>query len=70
MAISLKGRSLLSLRDFSPEEITFLLELSQQVKGERASGNVAQHFLGKTLALLFEKCSTRTRASMERTFTS
>jgi ornithine carbamoyltransferase len=68
MAFNLKGRSLLTLNDYSPEEITFLLELSHQVKRERRAGNLTQRFLGKTLALLFEKRSTRTRCAFETAF--
>ena len=68
MAFNLKGRSLLTLKDYSPEEITFLLELSHQVKRERRAGNISQRFLGKTLALLFEKRSTRTRCAFETAF--
>jgi ornithine carbamoyltransferase len=68
MAFNLKGRSLLTLKDYSPEEITFLLELSHQVKRERRAGKVSQRFLGKTLALLFEKRSTRTRCAFETAF--
>jgi len=68
MAFNLKGRSLLTLKDYSAEEITFLLELSHQVKRERRAGNVSQRFLGKTLALLFEKRSTRTRCAFETAF--
>ena len=68
MAFNLKGRSLLTLKDYSPEEITFLLELSHQVKRERQAGNISQRFLGKTLALLFEKRSTRTRCAFETAF--
>ncbi len=68
MAFNLKGRSLLTLKDYSPEEITFLLELSHQVKRERRTGNLYQRFLGKTLALLFEKRSTRTRCAFETAF--
>jgi ornithine carbamoyltransferase len=68
MAFNLKGRSLLTLKDYSPEEIAFLLELSHQVKRERRAGNISQRFLGKTLALLFEKRSTRTRCAFETAF--
>jgi ornithine carbamoyltransferase len=68
MAFNLKGRSLLTLREYSPEEITFLLELSHQVKRERRAGNLTQRFAGKTLALLFEKRSTRTRCAFETAF--
>jgi ornithine carbamoyltransferase len=68
MAFNLKGRSLLTLKDYSPEEMTFLLELSHQVKQERRAGNLTRRFLGKTLALLFEKRSTRTRCAFETAF--
>ncbi len=68
MAFNLKGRSLLSLRDYSPEEIRFLLDIAHQVKRERRAGNIGQRFLGKTLALLFEKRSTRTRCAFETAF--
>jgi ornithine carbamoyltransferase len=68
MAFNLKGRSLLTLKDYSPEEITFLLELSHQVKQERRAENLTQRFLGKSLALLFEKRSTRTRCAFETAF--
>jgi ornithine carbamoyltransferase len=68
MAFNLKGRSLLTLKDYSPEEMAFLLELSHQVKRERRAGNLSQRFLGKTLALLFEKRSTRTRCAFETAF--
>ena len=68
MAFNLKGRSLLTLKEYSPEEIRFLLDLSIQVKRERRSGNVHQRFLGKTIALLFEKRSTRTRCAFETAF--
>jgi len=68
MAFNLKGRSLLTLKDYSPEEMTFLLELSHQVKRERRAENLTRRFLGKTLALLFEKRSTRTRCAFETAF--
>lgn len=68
MAINLKGRSLLSLKENSPEEIRFLLDISHQVKRERKAGNIHQRFLGKTLALIFEKRSTRTRCAFETAF--
>jgi ornithine carbamoyltransferase len=68
MAFNLKGRSLLTLKDYSPEEITLLLELSHQVKREHRAGNLNQRFIGKTLALLFEKRSTRTRCAFETAF--
>jgi ornithine carbamoyltransferase len=60
-----KGRSLLSWLDYSPGEIRDLLELSKQVKKE---GPGPRRFEGKTLALLFEKRSTRTRCAFETAF--
>ncbi len=68
MDISLKGRSFLTLMDYSPEEIRYLLNLSHQVKKERKEGTFHQRFLGKTIALIFEKRSTRTRCAFETAF--
>jgi ornithine carbamoyltransferase len=68
MAVSLKGRSLLALKDYSPEEIRYLLDLSHKVKKEKKAGKVKQRFRGKTLALIFEKRSTRTRCAFEPAF--
>ena len=68
MKLSLLGRSLLTLLDFSAEEIQYLLELSKKVKNEAKSGKVFRRFEGKTLALLFEKRSTRTRCAFETAF--
>ncbi|MDI3317091.1 MAG: ornithine carbamoyltransferase, partial [Bacillota bacterium] len=65
MAYSLKGRSLLSLEDWSRDEIAFLLEIARQVKAERRAGTVRRRFAGKSLALIFEKRSTRTRSAFE-----
>lgn len=65
---SLNGRSLLRLLDFTPEEIRYLLDLSRQVKQESRSGKKPQRFLGYSLAMLFEKRSTRTRAAFETAF--
>jgi ornithine carbamoyltransferase len=68
MAFNLKGRSLLTLKDYTPEEIRFLLDLSHELKRQRRTGAVSQLFRGKTLALLFEKRSTRTRCAFETAF--
>jgi ornithine carbamoyltransferase len=65
---SLKGRSLLTWIDYTPEEIRYFLELSKKLKAESAKGIVKQRFKGKTIALLFEKRSTRTRAAFETAF--
>ena len=63
-----KGRSLLNWIDWTPEEIEKLLNLAIQVKAEAHRGEVHQRFLGKTIALIFEKRSTRTRSSFETAF--
>lgn len=68
MAISLHGRSLLTLLDYSPEEIHYLLNLSREVKAEAKKGKINRRFEGKTLALIFEKRSTRTRCAFETAF--
>jgi ornithine carbamoyltransferase len=72
--VSLKGRSLLTLLDYPEEEIRFLLELSKKVKAEKKA-DLSRHaclprlrFTGKTLALIFEKRSTRTRCAFETAF--
>jgi ornithine carbamoyltransferase len=64
----LKGRSLLTWLDYTPEEIRCLLDLSARVKAESRKGLAARRFTGKTLALLFEKRSTRTRCAFETAF--
>ena len=63
-----KGRSLLNWIDWTPEEIETLLKLALQVKAEAHRGEIHQRFLGKTIALIFEKRSTRTRSSFETAF--
>lgn len=63
-----KGRSLLNWIDWTPEEIETLLNLSIQVKAEAHRGEIHQRFVGKTIALIFEKRSTRTRSSFETAF--
>jgi ornithine carbamoyltransferase len=65
---NLKGRSLLTWLDYTEAEIRFLLDLAKQVKAETRRGETHQRFLGKTLALLFEKRSTRTRCAFETAF--
>lgn len=63
-----KGRSLLNWIDWTPAEINTLLDLSAQVKAESHRSEVHQRFVGKTIALIFEKRSTRTRCSFETAF--
>lgn len=65
---ALKGRSLLSWKDWTPDEIGYLLKLAHSVKKSRRKGVVHQRFIGKTLAMIFEKRSTRTRCSFETAF--
>jgi len=64
----LLGRSLLTLLDYTQEEIRYLLDLSKKAKNESKNGIVLRRFEGKTLALLFEKRSTRTRCAFETAF--
>jgi ornithine carbamoyltransferase len=68
MALKMKGRSLLTLKDWTPEEVRRVLDLSHKVKKERAGGARHQRFQGMSLALLFEKRSTRTRCAFETAF--
>lgn len=63
--MDLKGKSFLTLKDFTPEEIRYLLELSAQVKEKKKKGILVNHYVGKNVALIFEKTSTRTRCSFE-----
>ena len=68
MGAKLKGRSLLTLKDYSTTEIRFLLDSAKTLKAQRKNGKIARRFEGKTLALLFEKRSTRTRCAFETAF--
>jgi ornithine carbamoyltransferase len=68
VSLALKGRSLLTWLDYTEEEIRFLLELSKRLKAESRKGELRQRFTGKTLALIFEKRSTRTRCAFETAF--
>ena len=63
-----KGRSLLNWIDWTPAEINTLLDIAFQVKAESHRGEIHQRFVGKTIALIFEKRSTRTRSSFETAF--
>ncbi len=66
MPMNLKGRSFLTLMDFTPEEIRYLLDLAANLKAKKKSGILDEPLLrGKNVALLFEKTSTRTRCSFE-----
>jgi len=63
--IDLHGRNLLRLADFSPEEITYLLDLAAELKQAKREGREEQKLVGKEIALIFEKDSTRTRCAFE-----
>ena len=64
--MDLKGRNFLTLKDYTPEEITYLLDLAAQLKADKKSGyRQDQLHPGKNIALIFEKTSTRTRCSFE-----
>jgi ornithine carbamoyltransferase len=63
MSVNLKGRSFLTLKDFSPAEIDYLLELSIKLKQDKMSGIRSRNLEGKNIALVFEKPSTRTRCA-------
>ena len=65
MAINLKGRSFLTLQDFTPAEIRYLLDLGHDLKSKRRAGICDPTLQGKHIVLLFEKTSTRTRCSFE-----
>ncbi len=65
MTVNLKNRSLLTLLDFTPEEINYFLQLSAELKEQKKQGTEKQHLIGKNIALIFEKTSTRTRCAFE-----
>ncbi len=60
---ALKGRSFLTLKDFTPEEITYFLDLAEELKKKKKEGITFNTLKGKNVALIFEKPSTRTRCS-------
>ena len=63
MAVNLKGRSFLTLMDFTPTEIDYLLTLAADLKAKKRSGIRGHTLDGKNIALIFEKSSTRTRCA-------
>jgi ornithine carbamoyltransferase len=65
MAFNLRNRSFLKLLDFTPQEIKFLLDLSIDLKKAKYTGTEQKRLLGKNIALIFEKDSTRTRCAFE-----
>lgn len=65
MAVNLKGRSFLTLMDFTPEEIRYMLDLAHDLKAKKRAGIYNYVLRGKNVCLLFEKTSTRTRCAFE-----
>ena len=65
MAVNLKGRSFLTLKDYSTEEICYLLDLAADLKRKKRAGILGDTMKGKNIVLMFDKTSTRTRCSFE-----
>lgn len=65
MPQNLRGRHFLTLLDYTPTEIQYLLDLSRDLKRAKRLGNESKQLMGKNIALIFEKASTRTRCSFE-----
>ncbi len=65
LTMNLKGRNFLTLKDYTPEEITYLLDLAADLKEKKKNGVLVDKYRGMNVALIFEKTSTRTRCSFE-----
>ena len=65
MPVNLKGRSFLTLKDFTTEEIRYLLDLSRDLKAKKRSGVKGNLLFRKNIVLIFDKASTRTRCAFE-----
>lgn len=63
--MNLTGKNFLTLKDFTPAEIEYMLDLAAYLKEKKKKGEAVDHFHGKNIALIFEKTSTRTRCSFE-----
>lgn len=63
--MNLKGRNFLKLKDFTPEEILYMVDLAAELKDKKKKGIAHDELTGKNIALIFEKTSTRTRCSFE-----
>ena len=63
--MNLKGRDFLTLLDYTPEEIAYLVDLAAELKAKKKAGVLYDVLRGKNVALIFEKTSTRTRCSFE-----
>src|SRR4051795_5894652 len=64
-ATDLRGRNFLTLTDYTPEELTYLLDLAADLKAAKRERREEQHLAGREIALIFEKDSTRTRCAFE-----
>jgi ornithine carbamoyltransferase len=65
MPVNLRGRSFLTLKDFTPEEIRHLLDLSRDLKAKKRAGVKGDSLYRKNIVLIFDKASTRTRCAFE-----
>ena len=65
MALNIRGRHFLTLLDYTPAEIRYLLDMSKEFKNLKRNGVPHKYLEGKNIVLLFEKTSTRTRCSFE-----
>ncbi len=63
--MNLKGRNFLTLKDFTPDEILYMIDLAAELKAKKKNGELHDYYRGKNIALIFEKTSTRTRCSFE-----
>lgn len=63
--MDLRGRNFLTLKDFTPDEIEYLLDLAADYKEKKKKGILVDTLRGKNVALIFEKTSTRTRCAFE-----
>ena len=63
--MNLKGRNFLTLKDYTKEEIRYLLDLAKELKKDKKEGTIKKHLNGKNVVLIFDKTSTRTRCSFE-----
>ena len=62
---SLRGRDFISIHDFTPAEVAYILEVGAKLKEEKKQGVPHPHLAGKTLGMIFQKSSTRTRVAFE-----
>jgi len=65
MPVNLKGKHFITLKDFTPQEINYMLDLSGDLKAKKRAGIKGDLLAGKNVVLLFEKTSTRTRCAFE-----